>query len=87
MPHTGKLFVSLGHSLDYYIFRNPNPEDSPVLSDIKWQTVAAHNSKSLSNTDVALLNITGSYQTGPKFNITVGFYPERIQFWETVLDG
>lgn len=84
----GKLFresLTL-FRLFYYIFSNPNPKDNPVLSNIDWKTLAANNVGSLSNTEVALLNITGSYQTGSKFTITEGFYPERLQFWESVLN-
>ncbi|CAG9765612.1 unnamed protein product [Ceutorhynchus assimilis] len=57
---------------------HPNLHNEPIT----WEPLNLNKTDCLDyNSKFELLNITGNYETGPKLEITNGFYKERMKFW------
>ncbi|XP_050305672.1 juvenile hormone esterase-like isoform X2 [Anthonomus grandis grandis] len=63
-------------------YGNPNPIENSVHANLNWKPLnLTTTDHSKASEDLQFLNITGSRATGPKLEISTGFYQERIKFW------
>lgn len=61
---------------------NPNPPENSVCANLDWKPLNLSTvRKNEVNHRIELLNITGDFNTGPKLEISNGFYEERMKFW------